>query len=129
MHALIAFIVAAQLVLSMATADKCAPLDSLGSPPPEQGSALERAGPATLGELKDYVKTVVGQILAGPDVERFKRTLGGRVTLRTKYSGMGLEAVALWWIGRAARCHGVDLPNDCWTFIPAASLCRHASIS
>eukprot|EP00974_Lingulodinium_polyedra_P104463 10112173-Lingulodinium_polyedra.AAC.1 len=69
-------------------------------------------GPESMADLMDYVRNMVARILAGPSRDRFIRNLRGKVMLRTKYSGMGSEAVALWWIGRAVEKAGVDLPDD-----------------
>eukprot|EP00959_Pyramimonas_sp_CCMP1952_P454921 9470739-Pyramimonas_sp.AAC.1 len=79
-----------------------------GEPPPP--------GPDSMTEMFNYVEVMVSPILSGPGSARFVQNLKARVMLTTKYSGMGCEAIALWWIGRAARAAGVDIPGDWFNF-------------
>ena len=56
-----------------------------------------------LKELMAYPKNIAVHILAGPHRERFLINLRGKLLLKTMYSGMGSEGLALLWLLQAIR--------------------------
>ena len=60
-----------------------------------------------LRDLMDYTTRTVRSILHSEDRERFLANIRSKVSMRTMYSGLGSEGIAMQWIIKALESEGV----------------------
>ena len=84
-----------------------------------------------LRDLMDFTTRIVRYILQSEDRERFLANIRSRVCLRTMYSGIGSEGIAMHWILKALRTEGVleqDAARDQELFV-WHSACDRSSLA